>query len=99
MSKPILIHVRPGGEVRTVHDDNYDFAAAHGQSVPRRASHVEPVPDGPRAGQWFVDFTPLGTEFQYCLWPTFVRRDHALAAEVKHLQESWLTTRGEEEKP
>ncbi len=78
-----------GGLVRAVHNDDFQVP----NTVPRRASHVEPVPAGPLAGMWFVDMSPLGDEYQYSLWPPYLTRREALAAEVKHLEEVWIRGR------
>ena len=56
----------------------------------RRASHVEPIRSGNQRGKWYVDFSPLGPEYQLCLITPFASRDAALAAEVRWLEENYL---------
>ena len=80
-----VMRIRPG-RLRMIHHDDYRVAGA----VPRRASYVEPVQEGPDAGKWSVDMSPLGPEFQYSLWPPYKTRREALAAETEHLEEVWL---------
>lgn len=72
--------------LKMIHHDDYTPPGA----VPRRASRVEPIQEGPNAGKWMVDMSPLGPEFQYSLTKTFDTRREALAAEVEHLEEVWL---------
>jgi hypothetical protein len=80
-----VMHIRPG-RLRMIHHDDYTPSGA----VPRRASRVEPIQDGPDRGKWMVDMSPLGPEFQYCLWPPYDTRRAALAAETTHLEEVWI---------
>ena len=79
------------GSVRAIHHD--DYADILG-GITQRASHVEPITNGPCVGLWFVDMSPLGDEFGYCLWPPFERRDIALQAEHDHIEEHWLKREG-----
>jgi len=80
-----VIRFTKGGGVRAIYHDSYKFGA-----VPRRASRVEPIQSGSQAGRWFVDMSPLGARFQYCLLQTHEARQEALAAEVKHIEEVWI---------
>ena len=87
----MIMRISPGGEIRAIYDDTYPFTEIHGGEPPVRASHVEPIQTGPNAGKWFVDMSPLGEEYQYCLWPPFEKRAEALAAEHDHIVKHWLT--------
>lgn len=51
-----LIAVRPDGEVAWVYDDALQALLEEGEAVIRRASHVEPTPDG----RWQADLAPVG---------------------------------------
>ncbi len=68
---------RADGTVRAVSDERNDLAAL-GRAAIRRASHVEPAPDG----SWHADLSPVSGPV---LGP-FARRGEALAAEVAWLQ-------------
>lgn len=97
MSDDIVINFGLGGSVRAVHDDDYPFMDTHGCTPPRRASHVEPIQSGPNAGWWYVDMSPLGETFGYCLWPPLQTRKEALAVEVDHVQRRWVNGQTKEE--
>lgn len=86
----IIINFGLGGTVRAVHDDDYPFMEVHGCAPPRRASHVEPIQTGPFSGWWYIDMSPLGDDFTYCLYPPLKTRREALAAEVTHVRERWV---------
>jgi hypothetical protein len=73
--------VAPGGRIVTVYDETIDLAAL-GSPVIRRASHVEPDPDG----RWHSDLSPVGGPV---LGP-FDRRSEALEAERAWLEGHWL---------
>jgi hypothetical protein len=78
MSQELQIVIK-GGQVRFIHDD--DLAEAFqglGKMTTTRASHVEPSGDG-----WTADLAPVSGPI---LGP-YPRRDMALAAEVKWLQD------------
>ena len=68
--------VEPGGRVRCLYGEAVDLAALGALSI-RRASHVEPDPQG----VWWADLSPVGGPR---LGP-FTQRSLALAAE-----EAWL---------
>ncbi len=78
----------PGGACRAIWDDDFPFRD-YG-ATPRRASRVEAVADGPHAGEFYVDFSPLGPAYQFCLGQTFARYRDAVAAEVAWLKANWL---------
>ncbi len=74
--------VEPDGVLRCIYSEEIDLAAL-GNPVIRRASHVEPTTDG----QWTADLSPVGG-------PTLTacpNRSQALAAELRWLEEHWLT--------
>jgi hypothetical protein len=76
--------VDPRGVVRAVYDEVIDLAAL-GHPMIRRASHVEPTPDG----RWTADLPPVGGPV---LGP-FARRSEALQAERAWLEQHWLGPR------
>jgi hypothetical protein len=51
----MFVWIRPDGAVRFVYDDALRGLLALGQPTIRRASHVEPTPDG----QWTADLDPM----------------------------------------
>ncbi len=69
------------GTVRAVYAEDLDLAAL-GRPAIRRASHVEPSPDG----RWHADLGPVGGPV---LGP-FPWRSEALVAERAWLEEHWL---------
>ena len=85
------MYVGPG-VVRAIHDDDFPL---DGAPPPVRASCVEPIQRGLFSGFWFVDMSPLGESYRYCLWPPCRRRDEALAAERAHLVANWLVPQNE----
>lgn len=92
MPDDIVINVRPGGGMAAIYDDDFPFEEL-GFSAAIRAGVVEPIQSGPCAGLWFVDMSPLGSEYRFCLWPPSRKRSEALAAE-RSVVERWLV-RGE----
>jgi hypothetical protein len=85
----LVFGIQPTGEVRAIYDDAVPELGLL-DAVPRRASHIEPIQSGPNAGKWFADMSPLGEDFQYCLWPPFVNQTAAKAGERKHIIDNWL---------
>jgi hypothetical protein len=77
----MLLVVEPQGTVRCLYDESIDLAAL-GPLTIRRASHVEPAPDG----HWWADLAPAGGPR---LGP-FARRSQALAAERAWLETRWV---------
>jgi hypothetical protein len=73
--------ISPEGEIRCLYAEAIDLAQL-GELAIRRASHVEPRPDG----SWTADLAPIGGPE---LGP-FERRGCALAAEAAWLTENWL---------
>jgi hypothetical protein len=69
------------GQVRCVYGECIDLATL-GRAEIRRASRVEPTPDG----RWTADLRPVGGPV---LGP-FGRRSEALAAELAWLEAHWL---------
>jgi hypothetical protein len=74
--------VSPHGDVRCLYDESLDLSAL-GRLTIQRASHVEPTADG----QWTADLSPLRGPV---LGP-FQFRSDALAAEVRWIEEHWLS--------
>jgi hypothetical protein len=72
--------IAPGGRVDSVYGELIDLAALGSLRV-RRASHVDPDPDG----HWSADLSPAGGPV---LGP-FPRRSEALAAEQDWLEAHW----------
>ena len=77
--------VAPGGRVEAVYGELIDLAEL-GRLRIRRASHVEPGPDG----RWAADLSPVGGPV---LGP-FRRRSDALDAEQGWLETHWLDRPG-----
>ena len=77
--------IDPRGCVRCLYTEVIDLAAL-GEVAIRRASHVEPAPNG----GWWADLTPVHGP---CLGP-FRRRSQALAAEQAWLEQHWLAPSG-----
>jgi hypothetical protein len=75
------LRVDPGGQVACVYGEAIDLAAL-GAVVIRRASHVEPDPEG----KWWADLAPVGGP----LLGPFARRSEALSAEAEWLEAHWL---------
>ena len=76
--------VTPDGTVRAVYDETLDLALLGRLSI-RRASHVEPTPEG----RWQADLSPVSGPV---LGP-FHHRSEALEAEHVWLDEHWLSLR------
>ena len=74
--------IDPRGQVRCLYGEALDLAC-FGQVTIRRASHVEPDPQG----QWWADLSPVAG---HTLGP-FGRRAEALVAEKVWLERHWLT--------
>jgi hypothetical protein len=77
----IELLIRPSGNVKMIYTESLD-GQLFGQVTIRRASHVEPGPDG----QWTADLSPVGGPV---LGP-FAFRSQALDAEVEWLRRYWL---------
>lgn len=74
------LYVSTGGTCRAVYDESVDLRML-GEPIIRRASHVEPMPDG----QWTADLRPVHGPV---LGP-FPTRSLALGAEVAWLH-AWF---------
>lgn len=88
-----LIRFLPDGNVRSIWDDVYDFRAAG--FTPRRASRIEVIEGGAKAGEFFVDFSLLADytgddRHRCCLTHTFRAYKEANAAEVVWLKENYI---------
>jgi hypothetical protein len=80
MAKRIVINLdKPTGVLTHIHDDRLVLKNTNPHI--RRMSNVEPVEAGPNTGRWYVDFSPMGEKYQYCLAELFLRREDALVAE------------------
>jgi hypothetical protein len=79
MTGAVTVLITPAGAVRFLHDDRLAPLYAEGAAQLRRASHVEPTPDG----RWTADLAPVGGPH---LGP-FALRQQALDAE-----RAWLDT-------
>lgn len=86
-----LIRIGPDGSVKAMPGDakGEKLLQDIGCPAPTRASHVEPIPDS-NPWQWSVDMSPLGPNYQFCLWPPFPSREAALEAEHNWIAEYWL---------
>jgi hypothetical protein len=63
--------------------------------MPKRASRVEVIEDGPNRSNFHVDFTLLAEQtgdpkLEVCLTKTFESYAAAVAAEVKWIEHNWL---------
>jgi hypothetical protein len=74
--------VEQGGTVRCIYGEEIDLHTL-GSPVIRRASHVEPTENG----QWTADLSPVDGP----VLRSFPNRSQALAAELRWLEEHWLT--------
>ena len=82
MSETVVVTVTPRG-IRAIYHDALSGLAGQGPTV-RRASHVEPHPDG----GWTADMAPSGGPVLFAPdGKPFVRRQDALDAEVAWLRE------------
>lgn len=88
----IVISFDPDEGMKAIPDgyDNLEILKDLGMQPLQRASHVEQIREGPEAWRWQVDMSPLGPEYQYCLWPSFATREEALDAEHKHIVAVWI---------
>lgn len=81
------LYISPDGTCQSVYDETIDLRLL-GPAEIRRASHVEPTPDG----QWTADMRPLAGPI---LGP-FSTRSQALAAEVAWLHICFEALHGEQ---
>jgi len=84
------IRIHPGGRVVAIYDENVDMSVFAGEATIRRASHVEPIQHGDKVGRWYVDFSPLGDGYLFCLSDTFGKRSEALKAERAFLEKHYI---------
>jgi hypothetical protein len=75
------IRIAPNGQIRFIYNDSLRSLMEEGESVIKRASHVEPNAEG----KWEVDMAPVGGP----KFGPFETRKEALAEEVK-----WLESHG-----
>ena len=79
---PSRIKITRDGHIQFIYADTLQPLCALGSTTIRRASHVEPTPDG----QWSADLTPSHGP---TLGP-FPTRAAALAAEIDWLIHNWM---------
>jgi len=77
--------VEPRGSVRCIYSEQIELSRL-GLATIRRGSHVEPTENG----RWTTDLSPVNGP----LLGPFDSRSQALAAEVRWLEEHWLTPAG-----
>jgi hypothetical protein len=76
--------VAPDGTLKAIYDEALDLASLGRLSI-RRASHVEPTPEG----RWQADLSPISGP----VLGAYDRRSEALEAEHVWLEEHWLGPR------
>jgi hypothetical protein len=81
MEKRMILHIDRSGRVECLYGEAIDLAALGAVAI-RRASHVEPDPQG----RWWADLAPVAGAR---LGP-FARRSEALQAEQDWLARNWL---------
>jgi len=86
---------RKDGTVRAIWQDTAGPQLRKSGMLPRRASRVEVITEGPRTGQFYVDMSLLAdissnADLAVCLTSTFDNYADAVAAEVKFIEQNWL---------
>lgn len=95
MAIKVLRSYRPDGSCRSIwRDQEAEHNRAHGV-VPRRASRVEVIEDGPHRGLFSVDFSLLADltddrRMRVCLARPFATYGEAVAAEVAWIEKYWV---------
>lgn len=79
---PFSIRITPAGTIEFIYHDALRPLVAAGHAHIRRASHVEPTPDG----RWTADLSPMHGPI---LGP-YLTRAEALDAETDWLTRHWL---------
>ncbi len=97
MGVKLLKAYRPDGTVRAVWSDQAAPAFRAAGVMPRRASRVEVIEDGPNRGRFHVDLTLLSEltgdpKFAVCLTRAFDSYQEAVAAEVRFIETNWVLT-------
>lgn len=95
MSARLLKAYRPDGSTRAVWQDTIGPGLRRAGVMPRRASRVEVIPDGPSRGRFHVDLTLLSEiagnpKLAVCLTQTFDSYSEAVAAEVRFIEHNWV---------
>lgn len=85
----------PDGTTRAIWNDALGDRERAGGVIPQRASRIEVILEGPRRGQFHVDFSLLAqatrdTGYCVCLVQTFTDYGAANRAEVEWLQQNWV---------
>lgn len=91
----LLKAYRPDGTARGVWRDETGPSFRKAGAAPRRASRVEVVEDGPKAGLFHVDLSPLADQtgdarHRVCLARAFESYTEAVAAEVSYIERNWV---------
>lgn len=85
----------PDGSTRAIWDDTQGERERAQGVIPQRASRIEAITEGPKRGQFHVDFSLLAVctgndEFRICLVETFKDYGAANRAEVEWLRKNWV---------
>ncbi len=96
---PRIKSYRPDGTARSIWNDAQAKTLRAAGVVPRRASRVEVIEEGPHRGLFHVDFTLLADatgddRYRVCLVSPFETHAAAVAAEVAWLNRNWVTAPG-----
>lgn len=91
----ILKAYHTDGSIRAVWQDSMDSSLRASGLVPRRASRVEVITEGPNMDLFHVDFSPLAeitkqSKYAVCLTKTFGTHTEAVQAEVAWLEKNWV---------
>ena len=91
----LLRSYRPDGSTRGVWTDATATASRKAGVIPRRASRVEVIEDGPNRSKFHVDLTLLSEiandpKLAVCLTRTFESYAEAVAAEVRFIEQNWV---------
>lgn len=94
-SVKLLKAYRPDGSVRGVWQDATASGFRSAGAIPRRASRVEVIEDGPNRGRFHVDLSLLADlsgdrTLRVCLIRAFDSHTDAVAAEVAFIERNWV---------
>jgi len=82
-----IVRILPDGAVKKMFEtrdrEAYD-------AVPRRATSILIVPEGPNAGQFMIDCSPLGPGYEFCLLKFFDDYDQAVEYEKAWVTKHWV---------
>lgn len=93
--RSLLRRYLPDGSIRSLWQDDFAMLNRKQGLKPLRASRVEVIEEGPQAGRFYVDMSPLAIatnnwNYMVCLLPTHERYDAAVAAEQAWIKENWV---------